>query len=176
MKKIFLIILFIWISYNVYSNPLDNLNECISWIGKNENLLIEQGAINHINDVDLRQYGMYLLRYFVWTKGNVGYFAQTTDGVITRVHSINFVSGVNSEGLIVGKYNNKSEFDSDAEFARKLVYSNDGRLDSTRDILGDRTIIYEFFTRGLKVNIIVFMNLKNQNERGYGEIKIEVSR
>ena len=175
MKYIFSIILCFLFVRNIYSNPQDNLNECLNWIGKHESLLIERGAINHIQDVDLRQYGWALLRHFVWIQGNIGFYAQTSDGIITTVHSIRFANGVNQNGLILQNYTNRSEYEVDMEFVRRLVNSNNGRLVSTSDLFGIRSIDYEYFTREYKVNIVVWMNLENQSTRGIGSIDIKVT-
>ena len=180
MRK--LIVLFLlFCSVFVYANPGEYIQESISWIGKGESDLIAIGAVKRGDDVDLRQYGMKLLRYYVWAKGNIGFWAQTSDGIIIRVRCSFFTNGIVEDevggGQVLQKYTNKNEFDADAEFIRQLIYSNNGRLVSTRELAGIRSISYVYFSNNFKISPVVFMQIDNpEGNGGYGWIDIDVER
>jgi hypothetical protein len=180
MKKVILVVIFLNSVY-LYANPGDYVQECISWIGRSEGSLIEIGALQRGADVDLRPFGMKLLRHFVWAKGNIGYWAQTSDGIIISTSCCLMVAGVErtsdgDAGLKTQKYGNKKDFDTDAEAIRQMVYTNNGRLLSTRDVAGIRTISYEYYAGNFKINSDVFVFLEDPEKNGYGSIDIKVER
>ena len=180
MRKVLYFIVFS-ITVSLYANPSDYIQKCIYWIGKDERSLIEIGALQRGADVDLRQFGMKLLRHFVWAEGNIGYWAQTSDGIIISTSCVLLVSGVERDrdgdaGLNMQNYTSKRDFDSDAEAIRQIVYASNGRLLSTRDVVGIRSISYEFFIGDFKINPDVFVYLENSETNGYGWIDIKVER
>jgi len=178
MKKMLFLVIFLG-SVFLYANPNDSIQECISWFGKNEKQLIEIGALQRGEDIDLRQYGLHLLRHFIWVKGNIGYWAQTSDGIVVSTRCKFPVSGIEFDkdgdpGQIEGKYKSKKDFDTDSEFIRQMVYANNGRLISTRETRGYRTISYEYFIGNFKISPSVFVYLEDAEKYGYGSIDIDV--
>jgi len=168
-------------SISLYANPNDSIQECIFWIGKSEKSLIENGALQRGKYIDLRQYGLHLLRHFIWVKGNIGYWAQTSDGIVVRARCKFLASGIEFDkdgdpGQISEKYKSKKDFDTDSEIIRQIVYANNGRLISTREIRGSgiRTISYEYFIGNFKINPSVYVYLADAEKNGYGSIDIDV--
>jgi hypothetical protein len=125
------------------TTPMEYLQKCLSWMGQSESSVLQNGAVLN-SEVDLRQYGLTLLRHYIWLEGNAGYFAQTSDGIVINSKCSLPISGIKEGYLQADSFKNKNEFDTLAEEIRQLSYSLGGKLEYLNEIVGIRTISYGF--------------------------------
>jgi hypothetical protein len=160
----------------VFADPMDYLQYCIFWMGKSEDAVKEKGAVQSGDDVDLREFGLHLLRHYIWAEGNIGYFAQTSDGIVINTKCEIPITGVENGMMQASFFQNKNEFETLAEEVRQMGYALGGRLERTRETLGIRTISYSFIYQNHIVRINVFVYLKNSELGGFGTIGYDISR
>jgi hypothetical protein len=176
MKKFMLVCVMFLCAVLIFADPMDYLQYCISWMGKTEVTVREKGAVQSGDDIDLREFGMHLLRHYVWAEGNIGYFAQTSDGIVINTKCEMPIRGIENGMMRASSFQNKNEFDTLAEEIRQMVYAHGGKLERTREISGIRTISYSFTYQNYLVRINVFVYLKSSEFDGFGTIGYDISR
>jgi hypothetical protein len=127
-------------------------------------------------DVDLRPYGLHLLKHYVWVKGYTGFFAQTSDGIIINTKGSLRIGGIKDGRLQSINYKNQNEFDADAEFIRQMVYSYNGTVNRVRESLGIRTILYKLTLNGMNIDITVSIHIDDPQKNGYGWIDMDIKK
>jgi hypothetical protein len=151
-------------------NPAQWLNDCINWTTKTE---ADVTALNveKISEVDLRQYGMRLLRQYLLRKTElINIIYSSWDGKIEAVqYKVDYVD--------------KAKFESDAELARQMIYAYNGRVKSTHESRFSegknkpdaRGITYEANIEGI-FEIGVNVNSDYPNGKWSGYIWVDVTR
>ncbi|MDR2194650.1 MAG: hypothetical protein LBP19_09375 [Treponema sp.] len=124
----------------------------------------------------MRQFGLKLLRHYIWLEGNAGYFVQTSDGIVINSKCSLPISGIKDDYLQADSFKNKNEFDTLTEEIRQLSYSLGGKLESLNEMFGIRTITYGFILDEYKITITVYSYLdSHEHDGGYGMVEFDVS-
>jgi hypothetical protein len=176
MKKFTLACVMFLCTVFTFADPMDYLQYCISWMGKSEAVVKEKGAVQSGDDIDLREFGLHLLRHYIWAEGNIGYFAQTSDGIVVNTKCEMIIDGVKDGMMLPSSFQTKKEFDILAEEVRQMVYALGGSLENIREIAGIRTISYSFIYQKYIVRIGVFVYLNSSEFGGFGRVVYVISR
>ena len=175
MKKLFLII-FILVTESIYADAVSVFQECLIWMSKSENDVIQNGATK-IKEMDMGAYGG-ILKIYTWFNNGVGYTVTTSNGIISNIEGSIPIVNIREDGMLLADvYRSKEIFDTDVSNLINIARGYNGRMTFSNVYSYIRSENYGFSIENIyKVSFEIFTYISNTEENGFGSINIKISR